>query len=120
MNAIEWFQAQKLALYRAEEWAALVGKRYEGGGGGYGEVRPPVVTMTVYHQPYDGATNYHEAPKEMRKCIEQVVLRDSARIIAGALGIMRERVALAAKKATREAEDVLAEVARAALGEEKK
>lgn len=112
MNAIEWFQSCKLALRRAEDWAGLIGKRYEGGGGGWGELRPPVVTMSVYYQPYDGATNHHGAPKELRECIEEVVLRDGERIVKEALGIMQARVTEAAKKAIGEATAVLTEASR--------
>ena len=46
------------------EWLDLVGQPYRGGGGGVGEFHN---SRQIYHQAYDGATNYHDMPR----CIEE-------------------------------------------------
>lgn len=110
MNAIEWFQEKKRCLRDAQSWAALIGKKYSGGGGGFGEVCRVNAVFTIYHQPYDGATNYHEAPKALREAIESVLKSRARAIIDEALSVLDAEVKTAAKKAAAEAEEVLAEV----------
>ena len=121
MNAIEAFQQKRRALRDAESWRALIGKRYGGGGGGTGNVCKAVVTLTVYHQEYDGATNYHEAPHELRGFIERIAMQRGVELIDEALAVMRMDVRSAAEKAAGEANEVLALAAAplAAEGKEK-
>lgn len=107
MNAIEYFQQKRAALRAAESWRALIGKRYSGGGGGTGNVCNATVTLTIYHQEYDGATNYHEAPHELLGFVEMIVLQRDVALIDAALAAMREDVRVAAEKASAEAHEVL-------------
>lgn len=112
MNAIQWFQLQKANLADARSWAGLIGKKYSGGGGGYGEITKVNAIVTVYHQEYDGATNYHEAPKAMREAIEATIREQGGQIIASALARLEAYVRDAAKKAEAEAQAVLDEARR--------
>ena len=80
MTAIEDYKNAKQSLKDATEWAALLGKKYSGGGGGVGKFAPAKtsVHLCIYHQPRDGDNNYHDMPK----CLEpdmQSVLTDTAR-----------------------------------------
>ena len=108
MNAIEAFQKKRNELATARGWAGLIGRPYCGGGGGIGEVRSADAGFTIYHQPTDGATNYHTNPTCLRPYIERVVLSDATSIIGRALDLMAADVAEAARKARAEAEEVLA------------
>ncbi len=63
-TAIEKYSALKEQKRWADEWIALYGAPYSGGGGGIGKVSSLEAKATIYHQAYNGATNYHDIPKE--------------------------------------------------------
>lgn len=67
MNAIDKYNETKYKAQRFEQWAGKLGKEYFGGtrgeGNQYGEIISASGHLTIYHQEYDGATNYHEMDK---------------------------------------------------------
>lgn len=61
---IQQYQCAKREHDYCAAWAALIGKKYNGGGGGIGELKSLRLMSgedapTVYHQYSDGAKNYH-------------------------------------------------------------
>ncbi len=64
MNTIDEYQAAQHQLRKFNDWASLIGKEYFGGtrgrGGSYGQVVSAAIVLTIYHQEYDGARNYHD------------------------------------------------------------
>lgn len=71
MNEIDEYQTAKQRLAAFDAWAGLIGKEYFGGtrgkGGCFGEVVSASGTLTIYHQAYDGARNYHDLDEAFRR-----------------------------------------------------
>lgn len=98
MSDISEFLKFKREHSRATEWANLLGAPYHGGGGGIGALTMLKAEMKIYHQAYNGATNYHEPPELMRKAIERQISLRFKDIVSGALAdLSKQREALAAK-----------------------
>lgn len=92
----------------AEQWIALIGKEYRGGGGGIGEVRSIYVKSTVYSQAYDGATNYHDIPGGLAEALSGVVRVEMDRLIRLALDAMVARSKTLAAEAAKEHSELMA------------
>jgi len=94
MNAIDNYISAKQELTNAREWAALIGSRYQGGGGGIGKVsHTSYVTIEIYHQERDGARNYHQPSGEIfQSCLNAVVQEMGPTIIAQAIRLMEQGV----------------------------
>jgi len=98
MTAIAAFNAFQRELRYAEGWSALIGKPYHGGGGGVGAISGVTFNATVYHQEYDGATNYHDVPDGLKIALAKAIRRNFKTLLAEALDQMQqEKKALAAK-----------------------
>lgn len=96
MSAIDEYRKHKEAMRHAEHWAALIGRRYHCGGGGIGEVKSVEVDATVYHQEYDGATNYHAVPQGLRLALQSRIKAAFRDLLREALSDMEEeRIKLA-------------------------
>lgn len=72
-------QAAKKRLAEFDEWYGLLDKRYEGGGGGYGEFH--IGALSIYFQASSGAKNYHQTPFQFAAEFD-VELKSAAREIA--------------------------------------
>ncbi len=108
MNSIDAFQRIKDQERQAKEWVGLIGAHYSGGGGGVGKVATAGATVTIYHQAYDGAVNYHECPNdEMQGALNDAASIKANEILALALRIMSERVRLKAGYAEKDAKAVM-------------
>lgn len=88
MSKIDEYRSKQVAISRAKKWAGLIGKEYHGGGGGLGKLTGLTVKATVYHQERDGATNYHDAPDDLRFAIEREIRFRFMEILEGALSAM--------------------------------
>ena len=56
---IEQYNAAKREQSICQAWTALIGNKYDGGGGGIGQLSElQLAKVTVYHQSSDGANNY--------------------------------------------------------------
>lgn len=104
---IEAFHLKQSQLTNALDWFALYDKSYSGGGGGTGEFVNPHITLTIYHQAYDGATNYHDAPKELQFYLKKQIEKCSHLIAAQAIAEMKEDLKKLAELAKAEAEEIL-------------
>jgi hypothetical protein len=92
------------AVKESAQWAALYGKHYHGGGGGFGYVDAchlnPIDSIILYYQETDGAKNYHHIPLELRPFVEQAIMHHFPEVLKAALALQRVELraaALAAK-----------------------
>lgn len=91
---IEEYAKLQRDVAEVDEWMKLIGDRYEGGGGGYGHLKPANVNITVdiYHQAYNGDNNYHKIPKDLKAELEQLVAGQIPGLLAKARELQRERL----------------------------
>ena len=108
MPKVEEYRAAKRALREAEQVADLIGKEYHGGGGGIGKIHSLSIAMEVYHQEYNGATNYHRA-KSLDSAMSAVARAIAPKLIADAIERLKADVAILAKAAHKEQAALLAE-----------
>lgn len=95
MTKIERLIEAQRTLKKCEEWRAMIGSPYRGGGGGIGKIVNVTLSAQVYHQYSDGATNYHAMPSEIASLVAAQL---NAAMIDAALEVMRANVqALAAE-----------------------
>ena len=87
---IEQYNSAKREQSACQQWAALLGSPYRGGGGGIGELRSVRLAKgegspTIYHQASDGATNYHAMPLSLSAHMEEAIKANFGRLLADAL-----------------------------------
>jgi len=114
MSALQEYQNYKNALSQAGNWFALLGKPYDGGGGGTGNIPAHGVTVKfdIYHQPYDGATNYNEIPnRDTQEALNKAVYEKLPKLIGIALADMEKKLGELAIKARVEADAILGDTA---------
>lgn len=103
MNKLTIYRDIKRRLVDAERWAAMLGKRYAGGGGGLGKLTTVYLdTAQLLYQEYDGATNYHGAPEYLLQALSHVIEREFPRLLDAALEDMRKAATVAAAEARAE------------------
>lgn len=96
------FQNISRNLKHAEEWFALHGAEYHGGGG-IGKFVNVGLTADIYHQWGNGDTNYHHIPNSAAKdAINKAVVKRMAEIVIDAIEIMRQDKQKAAAAALEE------------------
>lgn len=115
MSYIEDYKAFKHKFNKCEEWSNLIGKEYKGGGGGIGRLEKIVIAMDglspqVYHQAFNGATNYHCMPPEFKDYVEYAIKQHSKLIMNTALEKMKYDVRMIAEQAKQEYESLLKDV----------
>ena len=88
MSAIDDYNQFKRDRRAAEDWAALIGAPYRGGGGGIGKVHRAEVKAIVYHQERDGATNYHDCPARLATALSIQTRAMFPQLLAAALADM--------------------------------
>lgn len=111
MNKIEEYRQMKRHADHASAWLSLHGNEYFGGargkGGQYGSFITHGVSvqgLQIYHQEYDGATNYHECPIELAREIGAVLVTTGV-----GLEVIRQALASLQNKAQRAATEALEE-----------
>jgi hypothetical protein len=112
MNKIEQYKAAKQEANESAKWAALIGDRYYGGGGGVGRLHKFSIaggeaSPTVYHQYSDGATNYHPMPAALRPHLEAAIKAAFPSLLADALARHEEAVKAFAAEAVKEHAELL-------------
>lgn len=110
MNTIDNYNLLKSKVARFESWASLIGKEYFGGtrgkGGEYGEITTASGSLTIYHQAYDGANNYHNLDKEF-ECVLQLAMKEHGHIL---IESMRKSLNKELEKARQEAAELAKEL----------
>lgn len=105
--SISAFQTKQRELKAAKQWFSLYSKPYHGGGGGIGRFVNPSISLEIYHQEYDGATNYHKPSKEFGHYLDKAVESFSKQIVEKALALLKNDVKDLAVKAAAEAQQIL-------------
>lgn len=101
---IDDFKRLSAELHWSKNWFGKFGRPYHGGGGGIGDLvssHSDRLNLTIYHQPSNGDTNYHEIPKEFVPYMLAVIRSEFKALAAKAIEIMEGDV----KKAAAEAKD---------------
>lgn len=109
---IKKYQGAKREHYECTEWAALIGSPYRGGGGGVGNLISVRLMAgdgapTVYHQRYDGATNYHRMPYALAPHLEAAIKARFGELLEDALGRQNAALKKAAEDAAKEHGELL-------------
>ena len=111
MNAIDKYNQAKQEFQQFERWAGLINKEYFGGtrgkGGEYGRVISANGTLTIYHQEYDGATNYHDIPNEYKSVLSVAMQNKSAILIEEMRRILQKNLTEAKEEAKKLAEEII-------------
>ena len=107
MSAIQEYHRYKQSLELTKKWLALIGSRYEGGGGGIGRLNGVHTRFAIYHQAYDGATNYHEIPNnDFQLALDRAVYNNLKEIIKTAVSTMETNLKELAVYAKAEADAI--------------
>ena len=112
---IQEFKVAKRRLENSLSWAEMLGKRYEGGGGGNGDIRycrlatGSMASPTIYYQHSNGAQNYHMAPDELIPYIEGAIKAHFKTLLDYALSRQEADVQALAKAAVEEHNELLRE-----------
>ena len=109
---IQQYQSAKREHDDCAAWAALIGNKYHGGGGGIGELRSLRLTggeyaPTVYHQYSDGAKNYHTMPAALAPHLEAAIKARFGALLADALERQKCALKQAAEAAVKEHGELL-------------
>lgn len=104
---IERYNAAKREQAECQRWAALIGARYMGGGGGVGKLTSlrlmqGEASPTIYHQERDGATNYHAMPAALTEHLQDAIKAKFGELLADALAMQEVAVKAAAEDAVKE------------------
>lgn len=110
-SKIQELKELKYHYVQCKEWYELVGKPYIGGGGGIGKLHSITFdggkfSPTVYHQAYNGATNYHQMPKELFPYFEQVIKNNFRDLFTKAMEMYSVDIEKCAVQAKREYEEI--------------
>jgi hypothetical protein len=114
-SEVENFKKLKREQLEARAWAELLGKEYTGGGGGIGYLyncnlaTEDLSTPTIYHQAYNGAKNYHGAPRDFLRHLEKAISQKFEELLAMALVHQDNELKEAAQKAVEVHEKLLHE-----------
>ena len=109
---IQQYQIAKREHDDCAAWAALIGNKYNGGGGGIGELKSLRLASgeaapTVYHQYSDGAKNYHTMPPALAPHLEAVIKARFGELLADALERQKCALKQAAEAAVKEHGELL-------------
>lgn len=116
---IAQYNTAKREQNKCQRWAALLGARYFGGGGGIGELTSLRLMQgeaapTIYYQERDGATNYHVMPCSLTEHLEAAIKAKFGELLADALARQQSAVKDAAEDAVKEHERLLKDAGLAA------
>lgn len=109
---IRQYQGAKREHDECAEWAALIGKKYCGGGGGIGDLRSLSLMSgeaapTVYYQVSDGAKNYHTMPDALAPHLEAAIKARFSALLADAMERQKAALKQAAEAALKEHGELL-------------
>lgn len=112
MNTIDNYLHQKNLLLKFRTWASLNGKPYGGGVGlgqsfELGSVCKATGTLTIYHQAYDGAKNYHEIEKDYIPYLDDAIKHHSSVLIKYIEEQLLKEVEKARQKALNLAQEIV-------------
>lgn len=99
VSELEKYKFAKDELRNFEQWASMIGKKYYGGGGGYGKIISANLSATIYYQAYNGDKNYHDSDNEINAALSEAVKDCFCHIVENATKKLRMKVEEAAKKA---------------------
>jgi hypothetical protein len=111
MSKLDEFNLKKSHVYFADAWSYMIGKRYDGGGGGTGRLHGvKFQKVELYYQALDGAKNYHQPPDSFIPYLEKSTEILFTQILELALGLQKEDLRLAALAALKENETIIEEL----------
>ena len=102
---VDDFKRLSAELHWAKNWFGKYGREYHGGGGGIGDLASAhndKLNLTIYHQPSDGATNYHEIPKEFVPYMLKAIRNEFKSLATKAIEMMEADLKKAADEARTE------------------
>lgn len=82
MNIIDKYTDANRRLNQFDAWASMIGMRYEGGGGGTGDVVNANGSLEIYFQEYNGSQNYHDLDKEFKGELSEAMKKYSRELIS--------------------------------------
>ena len=106
-NPIDHFVTAHRTLFEFRSWRGLIGQTYAGGGGGIGKVSNAECSLIIYHQVYDGATNYHAPPGGLNEMFKAAAIQHSGAILDSVEAQLVEKVEEARKDAEALAREIL-------------
>lgn len=113
-SKIEEYKDIKNKFCKSKEWFELIGKPYNGGGGGIGKLHSVTLDSrnppTIYHQAYNGATNYHYMPDVMKPYVEQIIKNNFKELFEKAFKLFEQDVSNKAEEAKREYESISSDI----------
>lgn len=108
MSAIEKFTAYTDEQRRSIRWLSMLGKEYNGGGGGIGRVCRVALKAEIYFQDYDGSQNYHEMPSALVDAMQMAIIKNFGVLAMEAQTIIDETARELALKSVSEYASLLA------------
>ena len=99
-NPYDIYQKARSQRLECEKWAALIGRQSNTTAPHLGKITEAECRFTIHFQPYDGANNYHDAPKPLTEALAEVVKEHASLLIKDALQLLikKESDALVACK----------------------
>jgi len=105
---IEQYNTAKREQTTCQAWAALIGSKYHGGGGGFGQLKElQLAKVAVYHQYSDGANNYHDIPAALAPHLCAAIKARFGELVANALARQDAALKIAAAEALKEHGELL-------------
>jgi len=107
---IEQLQVLKHKYSESLNWFKLIGARYEGGGGGYGNLRSVDFTVNrleIYHQAYNGGIGYHQIPEGLKHYMVKAIAIHGEKLIKTAIELQHSDLKTVAAKAAAEYKEIL-------------
>lgn len=111
MSFIVNYKKAKYNFIQSKQWFELIGQPYSGGGGGIGKVHSVSIgcgdsAPTIYHQAYNGATNYHYMPIDLKPYVETIIKNDFKGILEKAFKLYEKDLSDLAELAKKEYDDI--------------
>lgn len=111
MSFIVNYKNAKYNFTQSKQWFELIGQPYSGGGGGFGVVLSVTLANgndapTIYHQAYNGATNYHYMPIDLKPYVETIIKNDFKGILEKAFKLYEKDLSDLAELAKKEYDDI--------------
>lgn len=111
MTPYEIYQKARSQRAECENWSKMIGKPSERATAYHlGKVTSSSGTFTIHYQPYDGATNYHDAPKPLVEVLQKVMTDNAKMLIDQCLVLLREREDVALINCKEFAQKILDEI----------
>jgi hypothetical protein len=102
MSKISDCEKLRHEIAKSKQWFALLGSPYRGGGGGVGKISSVKCTLEIYHQEYDGASNYHKISGAVEAELDLVFREAAPALLKKAFENLEEKRIEAARLAVAE------------------